>query len=348
MFGWTTCFFLLPTRMGIQNDCWYTDRKTKCRGFRVAIIYPERYVKRSNIRAAGEMGVSLAAIQPAWIELNSSLRITVRAKENRFNCFWILTYIHSCERLGLKKAAETRNKSSALEVSWSKRLGPYRFEVRAPWNTHEVLVMDRLQQIIVTNSLWHPWLNWREGWGKGEISTARFVSTKMCRQKYKHHLSTLRFFWIPIPNLLLMEEFSQGQTLMDGTKWPATYPWPLRGGAKAAQESGSRSVAEISFFCCPVLLPWSWDKKLENVGSKTFKKWCHASVNVLPSLVVQNINIWHILLRTLLQVLLVTLLSAVILDAAVVLPGWKPMVRASYFFQIRQNPTPKKASSKMV
>ena len=83
----------------------------------MAIIYPERYVKRSNIKAAGEMGVSLAAIQPAWIELNSSLRITVRAKENRFNCFWILTYIHSCERLGLKKAAETRNKSSALEVS---------------------------------------------------------------------------------------------------------------------------------------------------------------------------------------------------------------------------------------
>jgi hypothetical protein len=71
-------------------------------------------------------------------------------------------------------------------------------------------------------------------------------------------------------------------------------------------------------------------------------------VNVLPSRVVQNINIWHILLRTLLQVLLVTLLSAVILDVAVVLPGWKPMVRASYFFQIRQNPTPKKASSKMV
>lgn len=78
--------------MGIRNDCWYTDRKPKCRGFRVAIIHPERYVKRSNIKAAGEMGVSLAAIQPAWIELNSLLRITVRAKEDRFN---------SCERLGL-------------------------------------------------------------------------------------------------------------------------------------------------------------------------------------------------------------------------------------------------------
>lgn len=67
------------------------------------------------------------------------------------------------------------------------------------------------------------------------------------------------------------------------------------------------------------------------------------------SLVVQNINIWHILLRTLLQVLLVTLLSAVILDVAVVLPGWKPMVfGASDLFKIRQNPTPQKASSTMV